>query len=73
MTDTPEEDAALTRTQLRLLRRIYNGRSVPIVADGVSFLTYKEARRHVLALTPAARDMAYAAMKAQAKAPRQEN
>lgn len=68
MTVTNEDDAALTRTQARLLRRIYNGRSVPIVTDGTPFLTYKDASRYLQSLTPEARDAAYADMKAQAAA-----
>jgi len=61
----------LTRAQNRLLRRIYNGRSVPIVAAGRPFLTYKDASRYLQSLAPHARDAAYAEMKEQAKSPRQ--
>ena len=61
MTDQPE--AALGRTERRFLRRIFNGRTVPIVADGQRFLTYKEASRYLLSLTPEARDAAYAQMR----------
>lgn len=67
MTVTKEDDPSLTRTQKRLLRRIYNGRSVPIFADGKPFLTCKEASRYLASLDPEARDAAYAEMKAQAK------
>lgn len=69
MTVTKEDDAALTRTQNRLLRRIYNGRSVPIIVDGKPFLTYKDASRYLRSLPPQARDAAYAEMKEQAKPP----
>lgn len=62
-----EEGQSLARAQRRLLRRIYNGRTVPIMADGRPFLTYKEASRYLEALGPDARDAAYAEMKAQAK------
>lgn len=63
-----EEDGSqsLSRTQRRLLRRIYNGRSVPIIADGRPFLTYKEASRYLQSLTPEARDRVYAEMKGKA-------
>jgi len=67
MATTDDEDAALTRTQRRLLRRIYNGRSVPIVVDDRPFLTYKEASRYLESLTPEAREAAYAQMRDQAK------
>lgn len=64
---TEESDQPLSRAQRRLLRRIYNGRTVPIVADGRPFLTYKEASRHLQALAPALREAVYAEMKRQAK------
>lgn len=70
MTVTPESDPGLTRAQNRLLRRIYNGRSIPIVAGGRPFLTYKDASLYLRSLSPQARDAAYAEMKQQAKAPR---
>lgn len=70
MTVTPEDSAALTRAQIRLLRRLYNGRTVPIVADGKSFLTFKEANFYLRSLSPQARDAAYAEMKSQAQSPR---
>lgn len=59
------DDMALSRPQRRLLRRIYNGRTVPIVADGREFLTFKDANRYLLSLGPEARDAAYAEMKLQ--------
>jgi hypothetical protein len=64
---TEENDQLLIRSQRRLLRRIYNGRTVPIMADGRAFLTFKDARQYLQSLTPEARDAAYAEMKAQAK------
>jgi hypothetical protein len=72
MTVTEEDDPTLTRTQKRLLRRIYNGRSVPIIADGRPFLTYRDASQYLRSLAPQARDAAYAEMKAQAKSPRDD-
>ncbi len=70
MTVTKEDEPALTRTQNRLLRRMYNGRSIPIIADGKPFLTYRDATQYLRALPPLARDAAYAEMKEQEKAPR---
>lgn len=60
---TEDESDALTRPQRRHLRRIFNGRTVPIIADGRSFLTYKEVSRHLQSLSPEARDAAYAELK----------
>jgi len=62
-----EESQALSRPQRRLLRRIYNGRTVPIMADGKPFLTYKAAKQYLVALSPEARDAAYLDMKEQGK------
>lgn len=62
-----EPDQSLGRTERRLLRRIYNGRTVPIVVAGQPFLTYKKAVRYLLTLAPEDRDRAYAEMKEQAK------
>jgi hypothetical protein len=66
-TDNPEAEAALTRPQRRLLRRIYNGRTVPIVVDGKQFLTFREASRHLLTLSSEERESAYLEMRRQAK------
>ncbi|MFT4055291.1 MAG: hypothetical protein QM681_12360 [Novosphingobium sp.] len=63
---TEDEDIALTRPQRRLLRRLYNGRTEPIIADGRPFLTYKEASRYLLSLDTEAREAAYLEMKRQA-------
>lgn len=71
MTVTSEDDPALTRAQRRLLRRIFNGRQVPLVVNRQSFLTYKDASRYLLTLEPEACDTAYAAIKEQASAPPQ--
>ncbi len=60
---TEEPGSALGRTERRFLRRIYNGRTEPIVADGRPFLTYQEASRYLLSLTGDARAQAYAQMK----------
>ncbi len=72
MDATAGEDAAdqpddLTRPQKRLLKRLYNGRTVPVMADDRSFLTYREALRYLLLLPIDAREAAYAQMKAQAR------
>jgi hypothetical protein len=72
MTVTEEDEPTLTRTQKRLLRRIYNGRCVPIIADGRPFLTYRDASEYLRSLAPQARDAAYAEMKEQAKSPRHD-
>lgn len=60
---TDDDGQSLTRPQRRLLRRIFNGLAVPIVAGGKSFLTYREASRHLLSLPPEARDAVYAELK----------
>ena len=67
MTITEEGDQSLSRAQRRFLRRIYNGRSVPIIADGRPFLTYKDASQYLQSLAPDVREAAYAEMKQQAK------
>lgn len=71
MSDEPDAaiDASddLSRPQKRLLKRLYNGRTVPVVVADHSFLTYREAVRYLLSLDPEARDAAYAAMKAQSR------
>lgn len=61
-----EDDQSLTRAERRFLRRVYNGRTVPIIADGKPFLTYKAASQYLQSLAPDARDAAYAEMKAGA-------
>jgi len=61
-----EHDEPLGRAERRLLRRIYNGRTVPITVDGRAFLTHKEASRYLLSLTPDERERVYAAMKSSA-------
>ena len=69
MATTEQEDQSLSRSQRRSLRRIYNGRSVPIIADGRPFLTYKDASQYLQSLAPQARDAAYADMKEKANRP----
>lgn len=59
-------DPSLGRPERRFLRRIFNGRTVPICADGRPFLTYKEASRYLLSLAPEAREQAYLQMKSAA-------
>lgn len=70
MTVIKEDAPALSRAQNRLLRRIYNGRTIPIFVDGKAFLTFKDAGRYLRALAPDDRDRACAEMKEQAKLPR---
>ena len=65
MTTSEDHDQPLSRPQRRLLRRIYNGRTVPIMADGRPFVTYKEASRYLVSLPPEPREAAYAQMKQQ--------
>jgi hypothetical protein len=60
---TEASDSLLGRAERRFLRRIFNGRSVPITADGHPFRTYKEASRYLLSLPPEARERAYSQMK----------
>ncbi len=67
-TMTPDDDPALGRPQRRLLRRIYNGRTTPVIVDGMPFLTYRDAATYLLSLPTEARDAAYEAMRAFAKA-----
>jgi hypothetical protein len=67
MNMTEEEDQSLSRSQRRLLRRIYNGCAAPIIADGRAFLTYREASQYLQSLAPEARDAVYAEMKGEAK------
>lgn len=61
-------DEALSRPQRRLLRRIFNARTTPIVVEGSALLTYRDASRYLLSLPVDARDIAYAAIKGQALA-----
>ncbi|RYD41367.1 MAG: hypothetical protein EOP83_33990 [Verrucomicrobiaceae bacterium] len=61
------EDQSLSRPQRRMLRRIFNGRTTPVVADGRSFLTYKDAARHLQSLPAEAREMAYGELRENAK------
>ncbi len=64
---TEEDSPSLSRPQRRLLCRIYNGRTVPIIADGRPFLTYKDASQYLLSLDPDARNVAYTQMKGAAQ------
>lgn len=65
MTNDPTDE--LSRPQKRLLKRLYNARTIPVIADGRPFLTYRDAARHLLSLPIDAREDAYAQMKAQAR------
>jgi hypothetical protein len=60
---TEDDSQLLTRPQRRLLRRIFNGRTIPIFAGGRSLGTYKDASRHLQSLEPEAREAAYAELK----------
>lgn len=51
-----------------MLRRIYNGRNVPIIVDDRPFVTYKEASRYLLSLGDEAREKAYSQMRSGAAA-----
>ena len=55
-----------SRPQRRLLRRIFNGRTVPISAGGQDFLTYKSALAYLLTLELIEREACYEDIKAQA-------
>lgn len=67
MTVIKEDAPPLSRTQNRFLRRIFNGRTIPIVTDGRPLATYKDAGRYLLSLDCPDRERAYAAIKEQAK------
>ncbi|MFN3820293.1 hypothetical protein [Blastomonas sp.] len=49
-----------------MLRRIYNGRTVPIIVNGMPFLTYREASQYLLSLTDDERENAYMEMRSGA-------
>jgi hypothetical protein len=74
MSDEPDAAVAagddLARAQKRLLKRLYNGRTIPVVVEGRAFLTYRDATRYLLSLGPVAREAAYLAMKAQGRGER---
>ncbi|MCC2602510.1 hypothetical protein [Sphingopyxis yananensis] len=57
-----------SRTEKRYLRRVYNGRTTPIIADGQKFLTYKQAMAHLQTLDEAACHAVVEQMKSAAKA-----
>jgi len=60
MTMTEEsDDASLSRPQRRLLRRIFNGRTVPMVVSGRLLLTYRDASRYLQSLAGEVREAAY--------------
>ena len=63
----PEQAGDLSRPQKRLLKRLYNARTVPVVADDRPFLSYREAARYLLSLDEEARESAYAQMKAHVR------
>lgn len=53
----------LSRAQRRLLRRVYNARSTPVMVDGLAFMTYRQASAYLLKLAGAEREAAYGTMK----------
>lgn len=55
------------RPERRMLRRIFNGRTVPIIMDGQPLLTYKHALRYLETLSPEARSAVCLEMKHQAE------
>ena len=57
---------ALARPQRRLLARLFNARSEPVLVEGREFLTFQQAKRYLMSLEGEAREAAYLAMKAQA-------
>lgn len=63
---TEEPDHSLDRAQRRLLRRIYNARTIPITVDDRHFLNYKEASRYLLSLPGNERTRAYEQMRSGA-------
>jgi hypothetical protein len=62
-----ERGHSLSRTQRRSLRRICNGRAIPLVADGRQFLTYRDAKAYLEALAPEDLEAVYAEMQKSAK------
>ena len=67
MTVINEDTPPLTRAQNRFLRRIFNGRTIPIVIGGRHLATCKDAGRYLLSLDFPDREQAYAEIKEQAK------
>lgn len=71
--DAAVEEAAvevypdLSRPQKRMLKRLYNARTVPIIVDDRAFLTYRDAARYLLSLPTEPREAAYVVMKAHVK------
>ncbi len=67
MSDSDDVDPIVTRPQRRMLRRIFNSRTQPLLADGHALLTYKDALRHLATLPPEAREAVYQDLKQQAE------
>lgn len=61
-----KEEEFPNRPQRRLLRRIFNGRTVPLLADGQEFLTYKQAVRYLAGQADFVRNALYEDLKQQA-------
>jgi hypothetical protein len=64
---TVEAHPDLSRPQKRMLKRLYNARTVPILVDDRAFLTYRDAARYLLSLPAEPREAAYAVMKAHVR------
>lgn len=58
-----------SRAQKRYLRRLYNGRTTPITADGQEFLTYKQAMTYLRTLDEDRCNMVVDQMKSVGKTP----
>lgn len=61
--DAAAESDGLARPQRRLLRRIFNGRTTPVIVGDSALLTYRDASRLLLSLPIDARDIAYATIR----------
>ena len=70
MTVIKEDAPPLSRAQNRLLRRIFNGRTIPVFVDGRPLPTNKDAGPYLLSLDLPDRERAYAEIKEQVKLPR---
>lgn len=64
---TEEQFQDLSRPQKRLLKRLYNARTTPIIVNERPFLTYKDSVRYLLSLAGEEREAAYTDMKAHVR------
>lgn len=60
-------DEKLGRTQRRHLRRIFHGRSKPVLIDDQKLLTYQQVKQFLATRAPDQRDAAYERIKSLAK------